>query len=69
MQATRTVLRPVSTGATAGLGNPVVSSVEDGSSLLLSVLAVFAPVVAAVLLVLLLVLAWRALASVRRRWA
>ncbi|WP_188963753.1 DUF4126 domain-containing protein [Deinococcus aquiradiocola] len=69
VQATRTVLRPVSTGATAGLGNPVVSSVEDGSSLLLSVLAVFAPVVAVVLLVLLLVLAWRALASVRRRWA
>jgi Domain of unknown function (DUF4126) len=67
VHATRTVLRPISTGTTAGLGNPVVSSAEDGSSLLLSVLAVFAPVLAVVLLVVLLVAAWRLVASVRRR--
>ena len=57
----------MSTGLTGGLGNPLVSSAEDGSSLVLSVLAVFAPLLAVVLLVLLLVLAWRVLTRVRRR--
>ncbi|GGR08412.1 DUF4126 domain-containing protein [Deinococcus ruber] len=68
VHTTRTLLRPVSTGLTGGLGNPVVSSAEDGSSLVLSVLAIFAPLLAVVLLLILLLGAWRILARVRRRF-
>lgn len=59
VQATRTAVRPVATATTAGLGNPVVSTVEDGTSLLLSALAVFAPLVAALLLVVIVVGVYR----------
>lgn len=68
VHATRTILRPVSTGVTAGLGNPVVSSAEDGTSLVLSVLAVFAPLLAVIALIALLLLAWRFLGRMRRSW-
>lgn len=65
VHATRTAVRPVATATTAGLANPVVSSVEDGTSLLMSVLAVFVPVLAVVLLVALLVVAYRLWSAVR----
>ena len=68
VHTTRTLLRPVSTGLTGGLGNPLVSSAEDGSSLVLSLLAIFAPVLAVLLLAALLVVAWRTLARMRRRF-
>lgn len=44
--AARAAARPVITAATAGTGNSVVSAVEDGASLGLSVLAIVLPVVA-----------------------
>ncbi|GGL34817.1 DUF4126 domain-containing protein [Phycicoccus endophyticus] len=47
--------RPVVNGATVGVGGPVVSTVEDGASIGLSVLAVLAPVFVVVALAL---LAW-----------
>ena len=47
--------RPVINGVTVGTGAPVVSTVEDGASLGLSFLAILAPVLALVALVL---LAW-----------
>ncbi|MFC3832640.1 MULTISPECIES: DUF4126 domain-containing protein [Deinococcus] len=50
VHATRTAVRPVATATTGGLGNPVVSAAEDGTSLLLSVLAVFAPILAVAVL-------------------
>lgn len=59
VHATRTAVRPVATATTAGLGNPVVSTVEDGTSLLLSVLAVFAPVLGVVVLAVVVVLGYR----------
>lgn len=46
VHATRSAVRPVSTATTAGLGNPVISAAEDAGSLTLSVLAVFAPLLA-----------------------
>jgi hypothetical protein len=55
-QAVTSVTRLTSTASTAGLGNPVVSTVEAGGSLGLSVLAVVLPLVAAAIAVLLLVL-------------
>jgi Domain of unknown function (DUF4126) len=47
----RTAARPVATATTAGAGNPIVSLGEDGISGTLSVTAVLAPIVAAVLAV------------------
>ena len=46
--AARATVRPVITAATAGTGNTVVSAVEDGASLGLSVLAIILPIVALV---------------------
>jgi len=42
------VTRVTSSLTTGGLGNPVVSSVESGSSLTLSALAIFTPVIAGI---------------------
>ncbi len=55
IQALTGVTRVTSTATTAGLGNPVLSSVELGSSVILGVIAVFIPVIAAIVVVLLLV--------------
>lgn len=65
------LVHPVATATTAGLGNPVISLVEDVVSLLLSLLALLAPLVALALLFVLcfaVVRAWRAIrrAAVRR---
>ena len=56
-------VRPVINGATAGLGAPVASTVEDGASVGLSLAAVFVPLLVLVLLVALVV----AFVTVRRR--
>lgn len=67
VHATRAAVRPVATASTGGLGNPVVSGVEDGTSVLLSVLAVFAPVVGAVVLAVVAVLGVRFWLRLRHR--
>jgi Domain of unknown function (DUF4126) len=54
-QVGRTAARPVSTAATGGGGNPVLSLGEDGLSGVLSVTAVIWPVVAGVIAVTLLI--------------
>lgn len=59
VQMGRTVLRPVSTSMTGGLANPVVSITEDATSVVLSALALFAPLLAGVVLLAILYLAWR----------
>jgi hypothetical protein len=58
-------LRMASTAVTAGLGNVFLSVVEDIAALAGSALAVFAPVLAAALLVFAFVLAWKAIARFR----
>lgn len=67
LQAGRATVRPFVTASTGGIGNPVVSTAEDGTSLILTVLAFLLPVLAFVLvlaiLVLIVVLVLRA-----RRW-
>lgn len=65
----RSAVRPVVTAGTAGVGNPVVSTVEDVVSLALTVLAVVVPVLAFVALVVGSVLLWRKVHSWRRRRA
>jgi len=54
VQTGTTVTRAASTATTGGLANPVVSTAEAGSSFGLSLLAVFIPVVAALLTIILL---------------
>ncbi|MGB7979535.1 MAG: DUF4126 domain-containing protein [Candidatus Nanopelagicales bacterium] len=66
VHATKSAARPVVNVSTAGLGAPVVSTVEDGFSLGLAVTALLAPALA---LVLLVGLAWLAVAAIRRRGA
>ena len=55
-QGLTTVARQVSSISTGGLGNPVLATLEGGSSAVLSVLAVTLPIVALVLIAMLLLL-------------
>jgi hypothetical protein len=66
--ATRAALRPVATTTTAGLGNPVVSFAEDVLSLVMSLLAIFLPILAFVVFVILLLVAARSWRTLRRRF-
>lgn len=69
LHATRAAVRPAATTLTAGLGNPVVSAIEDAVSLTLTILAFVAPLVAFVLVLLLVVgvvKAWRRVRAWRR---
>lgn len=62
----KTTLRGVSTGTTAGLANPFLSLLEDGLSLFIAVLAFLVPLLALIVVVGGVWLAWRWL---RRRRA
>ena len=55
IQALTGVTRATSTTTTAGLGNPIISTAELGSSVILGVISVFIPIVAAIVVVLLLI--------------
>ena len=67
--AGRTAVRPVATTATGGIGNPILSLLEDFTSVTLSVLAIFLPFLAFGLFLLLLFLLIRSGRSVQRRLA
>ncbi len=58
VHATKAAVRPVVNTATMGLGAPVVSTVEDGFSLSMSVVAILLPVLVLVFLVGLVALFW-----------
>lgn len=64
VQASTVMIRGASTGTTAGLGNPAVSTGELGGSLLTAFLAIFVPLLA----FLLLVIAFFFLLRWLRRW-
>lgn len=55
------VTRAASTVTTGGLGNPAVSTVESGSSITLSAMAIFIPVIAGIIVIALLVWATKTL--------
>ena len=59
VHATKAVVRPAVTVSTAGVGNPLVSAVEDVFSLVVSVLAILAPVLMALLLLVAGGVLWR----------
>jgi hypothetical protein len=67
MQSVTALLRAKSTVFTAGVGNPVLASTELGGSLVVSLLALAAPLVALLLIVLFLWLALRLLLRLSRR--
>ena len=63
-QGVTTILRAKSTVVTGGLGNPVIATGELGGSVLLSLLALAAPLAAVAVVILLL---WLAFRLIRRR--
>ncbi len=70
VHAAKATARPVITATTAGVANPVVSTVEDVASLVTSLVAVLAPVLLAVTLLLaVLTIAWWLRARHRERMA
>lgn len=59
--------RPAVTATTAGVGNPIVSTIEDALAIVMSIVALVAPVlVIAIILLLLAVFAW-AFRRIRQR--
>jgi Domain of unknown function (DUF4126) len=58
-QAATAVLRAKSTAVTGGLGNPVLTTLEIAGALLMSALALVAPLLALVVAVAFCLLAWR----------
>jgi Domain of unknown function (DUF4126) len=73
VHAGKTTARPVANVATLGVGAPVLSTVEDGASLSLSLIALFVPVLVVVALLAVLAalgwLVWRRRSPRRRRVA
>ncbi len=67
VQLTTVKARAVSTGITAGLGNPFVATGELVGAIALSALAILVPVLALVIAVILSMVLWRTLRSIGRR--
>jgi hypothetical protein len=65
----RATVRPLATASTGGVANPVISFLEDVTSLVLSVVAIVLPVLAFLLVVLFAVLIVLLLRRLRRRRA
>lgn len=59
VQGLTSITRIASTATTGGLGNPVVSTVEAGGSVVMSILAIAVPVLAAVLVIAIMFFALR----------
>ncbi len=59
VQGFTSITRIASTATTGGLGNPVVSTVEAGSSVVMSILAITLPVVAVIAVVVIIFFAFR----------
>ncbi len=64
VHATKSIARPVVTATTAGTGNWAVSSAEDVTAFFVSLLALFLPIVGAILLITVVVILLLAV----RRW-
>lgn len=65
----KTAARPAVNAATAGVGAPVVSTVEDAGALGMSLVAIFLPILVVAGVAALALLAWWAVRRVRRRRA
>jgi len=67
VHATKAAARPVVTVSTAGVGNPIVSTLEDITAFVLSLLALFLPIIAAFLMIAFLILVVVVVSRRRRR--
>ena len=67
VHATKTAIRPAVTVSTAGTANPLVSAVEDAVSLGVSLLALLAPILVGIVLLVGGLLVWRWWARRRRQ--
>lgn len=67
VHSVKATARPVVTGSTMGIANPVISVVEDVLSLTVSIIAILTPVLLLLLVVILVV--WWARRRMRRRMA
>jgi hypothetical protein len=66
----KTTARPVVTATTAGIGNPVISTVEDIAAFVTSILAILMPVLVGLVLIMVVVLyVWWRVRRARRRAA
>jgi hypothetical protein len=66
VHAMKAAARPVVNAGTAGVGAPVVSTVEDAGAFGMSLIAVFAPILVIVALLVFAVVAWWLIRKVRR---
>ena len=69
VHATKAAVRPVVTASTMGLGNPVVSTIEDITAATVSLGAILLPLVFAVFVALAFVGVWWLVQRWRRRWS
>ncbi len=69
VHATKTAARPVVTVTTAGVGNPIVSTIEDVVALVVSLLAIVLPVIAGLLMAAFIIMAIVLIRRWRRRKA
>jgi hypothetical protein len=67
-QSARTSIRPAVTAATGGTANPFVSFLEDALSFVLSLLAIFLPMVALIIALILGFVAFRFIRGAVRVW-
>lgn len=67
VKGSASALRLTSTATTGGVANPVVATVETGGSTVLSIVAIFIPVVAFILVVLLFILILNLLKKLRKK--
>lgn len=67
VHATKSIARPVVTATTAGTGNWAVSSAEDVTAFFVSLLALFLPIVGAILLATVLIMIFVALRRRRQK--
>lgn len=66
--ATRAMLRPAATATTAGIGNPILSLIEDAIAFFMTLIAIFLPLLAAILFLALLFIMVQIWRSSRQRF-
>ena len=59
--------RLASTATTGGVANPIVSTIETGSSMVMSVLSIFVPILALILVIVILVLIFKLYIRFKRK--
>jgi hypothetical protein len=66
-QGATTLLRGTSTALTGGLGNAALATIEAAGAIILTVLAIAVPVIAALLAIIFIIAAWRLVMRIVRR--